>query len=115
MMVQACVDRAQNSVPLTVNEAQEMIVTQPEESSITQKTYPMVHEDDIVVAITDRTQLQDLEQDFGLEHLLPHRNTVPFPTDRISTRWLFQNHLGYQKIARHLHLTMENSKVSNFA
>ena len=67
-----------------------------------EKVLPAVQEDDIVMAITARKQLQAFEQSFGFAQLLPHDEDIVFPNKRTSTKWLFDNHQGYQQIASHL-------------
>ena len=102
LMMLACGRKGVVTEPRPVNVEQEEILPKSQKPSSIQKKYPLVQEEDVVVAITDREQLASLEDSFGFASLLPNSAEIAHPEGRLSTRWLFQNHEGYQKIAAHL-------------
>ena len=55
--------------------------TTEKQEVVEQPEYPLVQEEDIVVAITDREQLQNLEKSFGFAQLLPHNEDMAFSNE----------------------------------
>lgn len=97
---QACVSATETK---TTDDVKETAVPPIEKQEVVPESKdPLVQEEDIVVAITDREQLQNLEKSFGFAQLLPHNEDMAFLNKRISAKWLFDNHQGYQRIASHL-------------
>lgn len=63
---------------------------------------PFVDSEDVVVAVQDLETLNQLTQTHSFGALLPTTEEALLPTERVSTKWLYENHDGYRNIATHI-------------
>ena len=73
-------------------------------ATVEKKSSPslLVHSDDIVVAVQDLDTLNQIQWTHSFGTLLPTTEEPLLPTERVSTKWLYENHDGYRDIAKHI-------------